>query len=155
MSAEPRKFNFDFSYWSHDGFKEEGNGYMVPDKSHANGNKYADQVGMTYRCLFELKCFASKKLSTGRDQHNWTGQDFRIEWWPLLQQWYGESRLIESLEEYQLIIPINLFHNTFSFIFRWYSHSRQVFCHFDFYSHLVHLTKYCNLKDTGQSVHFS
>ena len=80
MSAEPRKFNFDFSYWSHDGFKEEGNGYMVPDKSHANGNKYADQVGMTYRCLFELKCFASKKLSTGRDQHNWTGQDFRIFW---------------------------------------------------------------------------
>ena len=50
MSAEPRKFNFDFSYWSHDGFKEEGNGYMVPDKSHANGNKYADQVRIIYSC---------------------------------------------------------------------------------------------------------
>ena len=44
MSAEPRKFNFDFSYWSHDGFKEESNGYMIPDKSQPNGSKYADQV---------------------------------------------------------------------------------------------------------------
>ena len=79
MSAEPRKFNFDFSYWSHDGFKEEANGYMVPDKSHANGNKYADQVGMTCRCLFELKCiFAGKKLSTGRIHTTERGQDFGI-----------------------------------------------------------------------------
>ncbi len=45
MKEDPRKFNFDYSYWSHDGFKEEGNGYMVPDKSHPSGSKYADQVG--------------------------------------------------------------------------------------------------------------
>ena len=51
MSAEPKKFNFDFSYWSHDGFKEQADGYMVPDKSHANGNKYADQVRRIYGSL--------------------------------------------------------------------------------------------------------
>ncbi|XP_036362558.1 kinesin-like protein KIF28P isoform X1 [Octopus sinensis] len=37
------KFNFDYSYWSHDGFKEEENGYFSPDPSHPNCNKYADQ----------------------------------------------------------------------------------------------------------------
>ena len=35
---EPRKFAFDFSYYSHDGFKTESNGYFSP----AN-DKYADQ----------------------------------------------------------------------------------------------------------------
>ena len=150
MSAEPRKFNFDFSYWSHDGFKEEGNGYMVPDKSHANGTKYADQVSMTCRCLFELKClfFASKKLSTGEDPHNWTGRDIGIFWlgglfWP--ERFFGERCVWQqcmakstSLNPWkntnilQLIIPINLFLNTFSLIFRWYLHSRQILCHFAF-----------------------
>ena len=37
---EPRKFAFDFSYWSHDGFKELEDGYLSPTESH-----YADQVG--------------------------------------------------------------------------------------------------------------
>ena len=38
-SAEPRKFTFDYSYWSHDGFKELGDGYLEPDDP-----KYSDQV---------------------------------------------------------------------------------------------------------------
>ena len=37
--SEPRKFTFDYSYWSHDGYKERNDGYLEP----ANA-KYADQV---------------------------------------------------------------------------------------------------------------
>ena len=37
--SEPRKFTFDYSYWSHDGFKTEPNGYF----SDAGSGKYADQ----------------------------------------------------------------------------------------------------------------
>ena len=38
--AQPRKFTFDYSYWSHDGYKERpGDGYLEP-----SSNKYADQV---------------------------------------------------------------------------------------------------------------
>lgn len=40
---EPRKFAFDYSFWSHDGSKEESNGYYGPDSSHPNGKKFADQ----------------------------------------------------------------------------------------------------------------
>ena len=36
---EPRKFTFDFSYWSHDGFEERDDGYLAPSKPN-----YADQV---------------------------------------------------------------------------------------------------------------
>ena len=39
-----KKFTFDFSYWSHDGCKEDSSGYYGPDTSHANGKKFADQV---------------------------------------------------------------------------------------------------------------
>ena len=39
MGAEPRKFAFDYSYWSHDSFKEEENGYLSPTNP-----SYADQV---------------------------------------------------------------------------------------------------------------
>ena len=49
MSEKGREFFFDYSYWSHDGFKEISDGYMEPDNSHANGKKYADQV-----CLFAI-----------------------------------------------------------------------------------------------------
>lgn len=38
-NAEPKKFAFDFSYWSHDCFKELDNGYLEPTEP-----KYADQV---------------------------------------------------------------------------------------------------------------
>lgn len=37
--GEPKKFSFDYSYWSHDGFQERDNGYLDPTSS-----KYADQV---------------------------------------------------------------------------------------------------------------
>lgn len=32
------QFAFDFSYWSHDGFEEQADGYLSP-----TGAKYADQ----------------------------------------------------------------------------------------------------------------
>ena len=38
-SAEPRKYAFDYSYWSHDAFKEGPGGYFEPAEPH-----YADQV---------------------------------------------------------------------------------------------------------------
>ncbi|XP_033105762.1 kinesin-like protein KIF28P [Anneissia japonica] len=37
-NGEPRKFNFDHSYWSHDGFEEDANGYLTPVSP-----RYADQ----------------------------------------------------------------------------------------------------------------
>lgn len=39
LKAEPKYFAFDHSYWSHDGFTENGEGYLVAD-----GAQYADQV---------------------------------------------------------------------------------------------------------------
>ncbi|XP_031552052.1 kinesin-like protein KIF28P [Actinia tenebrosa] len=36
--APPKDFTFDFSYWSHDGWKEDENGYL-----HPANDKYADQ----------------------------------------------------------------------------------------------------------------
>ena len=44
---EEKKFTFDFSYWSHDGCKDDGTGYFAPDTSHAHGKKFADQVSCT------------------------------------------------------------------------------------------------------------
>ena len=41
---KPKDFAFDFSYWSHDAFKERGDGYLEPTSS-----KYADQV--INRCI--------------------------------------------------------------------------------------------------------
>lgn len=38
-NEEPRKFAFDYSYWSHDGFTEQEDGLLVPVK----GSNYADQ----------------------------------------------------------------------------------------------------------------
>jgi len=40
---ETKTFTFDYSYWSHDGFKEGEGGYLEVDKSHKNAKKYADQ----------------------------------------------------------------------------------------------------------------
>ena len=34
-----KKFTFDYSYWSHDGFKEQEDGYFAPTTP-----QYADQV---------------------------------------------------------------------------------------------------------------
>ena len=36
---KPKKFAFDYSYWSHDGFTEQPNGYLTPKDA-----SYADQV---------------------------------------------------------------------------------------------------------------
>jgi len=43
-TSDVKKFTFDYSYWSHDGSKDDGTGYYGPDTSHANGKKFADQV---------------------------------------------------------------------------------------------------------------
>ena len=48
--SEPRKFAFDFSYWSHDGFKEEPNGYLSPVSP-----QYADQVKLC--TVYDFKLF--------------------------------------------------------------------------------------------------
>lgn len=38
-----KKFTFDYSYWSHDGFKRNNEGVNVPDPSHPNCSKYVGQ----------------------------------------------------------------------------------------------------------------
>lgn len=38
-----KKFTFDHSYWSHDGFKRNQDGVNVPDLSQPNGEKYVSQ----------------------------------------------------------------------------------------------------------------
>ena len=47
-SNDTKKFAFDYSYWSFDGFKTEKDGYCSPDLSHKNGKKFCDQVGILY-----------------------------------------------------------------------------------------------------------
>ncbi|XP_077966673.1 kinesin-like protein KIF28 [Styela clava] len=37
---KPKKFTFDYSYWSHDGYKERADGYLEKDKA---SSKYCDQ----------------------------------------------------------------------------------------------------------------
>ena len=37
---KPKKFTYDKSYWSHDGYEEQSDGYLKPTNDH-----YADQVG--------------------------------------------------------------------------------------------------------------
>ena len=46
---EPKKFTFDYSYWSHDGFEEKPNGYLG-----ATNPKYADQVLQKTIILLEV-----------------------------------------------------------------------------------------------------
>lgn len=41
---EGKRFTFDHSYWSHDGFVEKDASICKADKNHRNGCKYADQV---------------------------------------------------------------------------------------------------------------
>ncbi|KAF8782896.1 Kinesin-like protein KIF28P like protein [Argiope bruennichi] len=43
-SEESKKFTFDYSYWSFDGFRELENGLIVRDESHPNGDRYCDQL---------------------------------------------------------------------------------------------------------------
>ena len=56
-SADPRKFTFDYSYWSHDGFKVRDDGYCEPTTP-----KYCDQVHQSHNILencylLEMKVF--------------------------------------------------------------------------------------------------
>ena len=44
MGGEPRKFEFYYSYWSHDQFVEQDDGYWAPETE-----KYADQVNLYSR----------------------------------------------------------------------------------------------------------
>jgi hypothetical protein len=39
-SSSERRYAFDYSYWSHDGFKIENDGYLSPDSS---SSRYIDQ----------------------------------------------------------------------------------------------------------------
>jgi hypothetical protein len=64
-SKDEKKFTFDYSYWSHDGCKDDGTGYMAPDTSHPNGKKFADQV---YSFHFQLIC--QKNMSFFVSQFN-------------------------------------------------------------------------------------
>ena len=52
LKAEPKKFAFDFSYWSHDGYTEGADGYLSPKSP-----KYADQV--IPNVIFRLIIWAS------------------------------------------------------------------------------------------------
>lgn len=40
LQEQPKRFGFDYSYWSHDGFSVREDGYCKPDSA-----KYTDQVG--------------------------------------------------------------------------------------------------------------
>ena len=48
----PRQFTFDYSYWSHDGFKSNADGYLQPTTPN-----YADQVFALF-CNFLLSLFS-------------------------------------------------------------------------------------------------
>ena len=50
---EPRSFSYDHSYWSHDGCKDDGNGYFVPDSKHPHGKIFADQVRVSIDRLID------------------------------------------------------------------------------------------------------
>ena len=52
LKQEPKRFAFDFSYWSHDQFKERSDGYLEPSNS-----KYADQVRsfVSFGIKFDIK----------------------------------------------------------------------------------------------------
>lgn len=52
LKAEPRSFAFDYSYWSHDEFKEDSNGYLQP-----TGSKYADQVTLSHLHIYIITVF--------------------------------------------------------------------------------------------------
>lgn len=41
---KPKKFTFDHSYWSNDGFKLINDQIAVADLTHPNGQKFADQT---------------------------------------------------------------------------------------------------------------
>lgn len=60
---DKKRFSFDHSYWSHDGFIENPDLGLAtePDSMHENGFKYATQVGTHSICHF-LHLFSSIHL---------------------------------------------------------------------------------------------
>lgn len=42
-NEKPKKFTFDHSYWSNDGFKLLNDQIAVADPTHPNGSKFSDQ----------------------------------------------------------------------------------------------------------------
>ena len=54
-SAEPKRFTFDYSYWSHDGFDEKS-GYFQPTSP-----KYADQASNNY-FIFDIITLWQQKV---------------------------------------------------------------------------------------------
>lgn len=56
---EPKKFTFDYSYWSHDGFEERDDGYLAPSTPH-----YADQVLNDVNVIIfrQIMCGSTKVL---------------------------------------------------------------------------------------------
>lgn len=62
-AAEPKKFTFDFSYWSHDGFSTDAAGVMVPTSSqYADQKKVFDDLGrgVLANAFAGLKCHFSE-----------------------------------------------------------------------------------------------
>ena len=58
---EPRKFAFDYSYWSHDGFRERDDGYLEPSEP-----TYADQVRES-----ENNCVVPERIHTHPMEGHW------------------------------------------------------------------------------------
>ena len=58
---KPKKFTYDKSYWSHDGYEEKSDGYLKPTNDH-----YADQVGgmRLFYMLFTLPVEDLENIST-------------------------------------------------------------------------------------------
>ena len=57
--GEPKKFSFDYSYWSHDGFRERDDGYLEPTSV-----KYADQVRKCYAVCIQYSLLAFHSSNT-------------------------------------------------------------------------------------------
>ena len=55
-----RKFEFDYSYWSHDGYNSRPDGYLEPK----SGSNYADQVGEKTVPEVRIFCVHPQFLST-------------------------------------------------------------------------------------------
>lgn len=66
---EPKKFTFDYSYWSHDGFVEQEDGYLA-----ASNPNYCDQVSCNSEStimpnlLTQISVKTSRRKSSGRSR---------------------------------------------------------------------------------------
>uniref|UniRef100_A0AC35FQ69 Kinesin-like protein unc-104 n=1 Tax=Panagrolaimus sp. PS1159 TaxID=55785 RepID=A0AC35FQ69_9BILA len=87
-NEEPKWFTFDYSYWSHDGYKEEKNGYLTA-ASHSN---YADQ-----KQVFE-------NLGKGVLDNAWNGYNCSL--FAYGQTGSGKSYSIVGTKKNKGIIPL-------------------------------------------------